>query len=210
MFPRYSQAERAVDAFVHFAGILFSLIGGCALILASLDKSPITDIAGLSVYCLGLIGTFVASASYNLVNHMPLKEVLRRIDHAVIFVMIAGSYTPFGLKIGGWTGSLLLLTVWSIAIFGVLIKLIHPRKLDKISVLLYLAQGWCVLFAIGPLVDAVPSGSLNLLVIGGCIYTAGIIFHLLERVPFHNVIWHVFVLAGAISQYASIYVAVIH
>lgn len=209
MFPSYSRAERAADALVHLAGVFFSIVGGCVLIRASLEKSPFTDIAGLIVYSIGLTGMFAASASYNLVHRLPLKEILRRIDHAVIFVMIAGSYTPFGLKIGGWTGSILLTAVWSIAFFGVLIKLTYPRKLEKISVLLYLAQGWCILFAIGPLIDAVPSTSLYLLIIGGCIYTAGIIFHLLERLPFHNVIWHIFVLAGAVSQYASIYLAVI-
>jgi hemolysin III len=209
LFPSYSRAERAADAVVHLIGVFFGVIGGSVLISASLEKSPLSDIAGLSVYSIGLVGTFVASASYNFVNRMRLKEILRRIDHAVIFVMIAGSYTPFGLKIGGSTGVILLIAVWSIALFGVVAKLTYPRKLDRISILLYLAQGWCVLFAIDPLVEAVPSGSINLLLLGGSLYTAGIIFHLLDRLPFHNVIWHIFVLAGAITQYAAIYVAMI-
>ncbi len=194
---------------MHLVGIFFGLIGGCLLIFASIEHSSLQDIAGLSVYSMGLIGMFSASAGYNFVSRPLIKEILRRIDHAVIFVMIAGSYTPFGLKIGGSTGFLLLSAVWIIAVLGVLAKLFYPRKLDKISIFLYLAQGWCVLFAIGPLIDAVPAHSLNLLLLGGCIYTAGVIFHLLERMPFHNVIWHVFVLAGAILQYAAIYAAII-
>jgi hemolysin III len=103
----------------------------------------------------------------------------------------------------------MLAAVWLIAVTGVVVKLVWPRKLDRISILLYLAQGWCVIFAIGPLTEAVPSASLALLLAGGIIYTAGVIFHLLERMPFHNVIWHIFVLAGAVAQYASIYGAII-
>lgn len=209
MFPTYSRAERAADAAVHLAGVFFGLVGAFALIFASVGRVPVRDVAGLGVYSVGLIGMFTASASYNLIHRPLLKEWLRRIDHAVIFVMIAGSYTPFALKIGGETGLWLLCAVWAIAIFGVVAKLAFPRKLDRISVLLYLAQGWCILFAIGPLVEAIPPDSANLLVIGGVIYSAGVIFHLLERMPYHNVIWHVFVLGGAIAQYASIYGAVV-
>ncbi|MGF1622327.1 MAG: hemolysin III family protein [Rhodomicrobiaceae bacterium] len=209
MFPTYTRAERAADAAVHLAGVFFGLAGAAVLMFASLGRLPVRDVAGLGIYSAGLIGMFTASASYNLIHRPTLKEWLRRIDHAGIFVMIAGSYTPFALKIGGETGLWLLCGVWAIAIFGVVAKLAFPRRLYRISVALYLAQGWCILFAIGPLVDAIPPASTNLLIIGGVIYSAGVIFHLLERMPFHNVIWHVFVLGGAIAQYASIYGAVI-
>ena len=209
MFPTYSRAERAADAAVHLAGVVFGLIAAAVLIFASVGRVPVRDVAGLGVYSAGLIGMFTASAGYNLVYRPTLKEWLRRIDHAVIFVMIAGSYTPFALKIGGTPGWSILCAVWAIAIFGVVVKLLFPRKLDRISVLLYLAQGWCIVFAIGPLVEAIPAASTNLLLIGGVIYSAGVIFHLLERMPFHNVVWHVFVLGGAIAQYASIYGAVV-
>lgn len=205
MFPIYSRAERTADAIVHLAGILFGLAGAGVLILAGLGRLPAHEIAGLSVYSSGLVGMFTASASYNLVGRPRRKEWLRRVDHAVIFVMIAGSYTPFALRMGGNAGASLLAVVWAIALAGVVVKLAFPRRLDRISVPLYLAQGWCVVFALGPLVDAVPSGSLNFLIAGGCIYTAGVVFHLLDRLPFHNVIWHIFVLGGAVSQYASIY-----
>jgi len=209
LFPVYSRAERAADAAVHLAGIFFGLIGAFALLIASLERLPAREIAGLGVYSAGLIGMFAASASYNLVHRPSLKAFLRRIDHAVIFVMIAGSYTPFALKIGGETGAVLLSAVWGIAFFGVAAKLFVPYKFERISIALYLAQGWCILFAVGPLIDAVPAGSVNLLILGGCLYSAGVIFHLLERLPFHNVIWHLFVLAAAAVQYAAIYAAVI-
>lgn len=210
MFPAYSKNERIADAIVHLAGVCFGVAGAAALMLASLGRLPALDVAGLGVYSAGLVGMFTSSACYNLCKRASLKEWLRRVDHAAIFLMIAGSYTPFALsKIGGEDGLILLAAVWTIALLGIAVKLLFPRRLDKVSVLLYLAQGWAILFAVGPLVAALPESSFRLLLIGGCIYSAGIVFHLLERVPFHNVIWHVFVLCGAISQYASIYGAVI-
>jgi hemolysin III len=209
LFPVYSKAEHIADAVVHLAGVLLALAGAAALLVAGLGRLPLREIAGLGIYSAGLISMFSASAGYNLIHRPGLKEWLRRLDHSVIFVMIAGSYTPFALKIGGATGILILCVVWIIAALGIAVKLIFPRRRDKIAVLLYLAQGWCIVFALRSLMDIISSLSFNLLLIGGVVYSAGIIFHLLERMPFHNVIWHVFVLGGAGLQYASIYTAII-
>lgn len=194
---------------MHLVGVLFGIAGAAALIAASIGRLPIGEVTGLLVYGAGLIGMFTASASYNLATVPKRKDWLRRIDHSVIFIMIAGSYTPFALRIGGETGVALLVAVWGVAALGVLAKLAFPRRVEKLSVAFYLAQGWCILFATGPLVEAVPSESISLLIIGGCVYSAGVIFHLLTMLPFHNVIWHLFVLAGAAIQYASIYSAII-
>ena len=210
MFPTYSRRERVADALVHIAGVAFGIAGAAGLMLSAIGKSPARDIAGLAVYSAGLIAMFAASAVYNLVREPILKERLRRLDHAAIFLMIAGSYTPFALiKIGGETGFALLAAVWGIALIGIAVKLWFPRRLDGVSVALYLAQGWVIIFALGPLIESVPQRSVVLLLAGGCIYTAGVVFHLLERLPFHNAVWHVFVLGGAISQFLSIYEAVI-
>ena len=133
-----------------------------------------------------------------------MKEVLRRLDHAAIFVMIAGSYTPFALVVGGIAGHALLAAVWAIAAVGVAIKLRFPRRFDKISVLLYLFQGWIVVLALDSITAALPSRALTLLVAGGIVYTLGVGFHLMERLRFHNVIWHVFVLGGAACQFVAI------
>jgi hemolysin III len=195
---------------VHVVGVAFGIAGTVTLMLTSIGKSPARDVAGLAIYSAGLIGMFATSAIYNLTQEPVLKERLRRLDHAAIFLMIAGSYTPFGLiKIGGGTGFALLVAVWGIAFFGIAVKLWFPRRLDRVSVALYLAQGWVIIFALGPLIESVSQRSLVLLLAGGCIYTAGVIFHLMERLPFHNVMWHIFVLGGAVSQFLSIYEAVI-
>lgn len=210
MFPTYSKRERVADALVHVAGLAFGVAGAAALMLTAIGRSPARDIAGLAVYSAGLIAMFAASAIYNLTQEPVLKERLRRLDHAAIFLMIAGSYTPFALiKIGGGTGLALLTAVWGIALFGIAVKLWFPRRLDRVSIALYLAQGWVIVFAIEPLIASVPQRSVVLLIAGGCIYTAGVAFHLLERLPFHNVMWHIFVLGGAVSQFLSIYEAVI-
>ncbi len=210
MFPTYTKRERFADNVVHVAGVAFGVAGAATLMAAAIGTSPARDIAGLAIYSAGLIGMFIASAIYNLVREPILKERLRRLDHAAIFLMIAGSYTPFALiKIGGGTGLALLAVVWGIACLGIAAKLWLPHRLERMSIALYLAQGWVIVFAIGPLVESVPQRSVVLLIAGGCIYTAGIVFHLLERMPFHNALWHVFVLGGAVSQFLSIYEAVI-
>lgn len=204
MFPQYSKWERIADAIVHTAGVLFSFLASALLMIQAAAALAPGVIAGLAVYSFGLISMFGASASYNLVNRPRLKDILRRLDHAAIFIMIAGSYTPFALIIGGTAGPLLIAAEWSIAIAGVVLKLRFPRRFEAMSIALYLAQGWIILLAIGPLVAAVPQRALLLLFVGGCLYTAGVAFHLLRRMPYHNVIWHAFVLAAAICHYESI------
>jgi hemolysin III len=209
-FPSYTKLERLADACVHAASVIFSIAATVILLAAAIGRLPAADTAGLAVYCIGLLGMFAASAAYNLVRRHNLKEILRRLDHAAIFIMIAGSYTPFALLLGGGAGHSMLIAVWAIAAAGIVIKLHFPRRLEKLSVLLYLAQGWIVLLALDPVVASLPSQALWLLLAGGVIYTLGVPFHLMEWMRFHNAIWHIFVLGGAACQFAAIQCAVIH
>lgn len=195
---------------MHAIGIIFGCAGAAVLLASSIGLLPLIDVAGLAIYCFDLVAMFAASASYNWATRPALKGWLRRIDHAAIFIMIAGSYTPFALtKIGGSVGYALLFIVWGIALLGIYSKLRFPRRLERFSVILYLAQGWAILLAINPLMEAIPPLSFGLLLAGGCIYTLGVVFHLLKRLPYHNVIWHIFVTTGAIFQFAAIYGSVI-
>jgi len=184
--------------------VLFSLAAAALLLVGAIGVLPAAIFVGLTVYSIGLVGMFAASAAYNLVSHVGVKEILRRLDHAAIFVMIAGSYTPFALVVGGMIGHALLAAVWAIAAIGVVIKLRFPRRFDKFSVLLYLGQGWIVLFALDSIVAALPVRALTLLVAGGIVYTLGVGFHLMEGLRFHNVIWHIFVLGGAACQFVAV------
>jgi hemolysin III len=204
LFPNYTRLERSADACIHAASILFGIVATIVLLFAAIGTAAFAEVAGLVVYCTGLLGMFGASAAYNLAPRRNLKEALRRLDHAAIFIMIAGSYTPFAVLIGCGTGMWLLATVWVIAAIGVAVKLRFPRRFDKLSILLYLAQGWTVVLALGPVLALVPSRVLWLLFAGGVVYTLGVPFHLMERMRFHNVIWHIFVLAGAACQFLAI------
>lgn len=205
MFPEYSKSERIVDTCIHVAGISLSVAVTVGLMLVAAVQLSALDIAGLGVYCLGMVGMFVSSACYNMVSHHTWKEFFRRLDHAAIFVMIAGSYTPFTLlKIGGAAGYGLLATVWAIAIAGVILKLRFPRRLERISIALYLIQGWAIVVALDPLMASLSTRALTLLVLGGCLYTVGVVFHLWERLKFHNAIWHGFVLVAAACHFGAV------
>ena len=190
--------------------VLFSLAAAALLLVGAIGVLPAAIFVGLIVYSIGLVGMFAASAAYNLVSHVGVKEILRRLDHAAIFVMIAGSYTPFALVVGGRAGHMLLAAVWAIAAVGVAIKLRYPRRFDRLSVLLYLSQGWIVLLALDSITAALSNRALSLLVAGGVVYTVGVAFHLMERLLFHNVIWHIFVLGGAACQFVAIRDAVMN
>jgi hemolysin III len=189
---------------VHAVSVLFSLAAAALLLVGAIGVLPAAIFVGLIVYSIGLVGMFAASAAYNLVSHVGVKEILRRLDHAAIFVMIAGSYTPFALVVGGRAGHTLLAAVWAIAAVGIAIKVRYPRRFDKLSVLLYLSQGWIVLLALDSITAALSNRALSLLVAGGIVYTVGVAFHLMERLLFHNVIWHIFVLGGAACQFVAI------
>ena len=116
VFPSYTQLEHLADACVHAAGVVFSFAATAFLLVTALRTLPAADIAGLIVYCAGMICMFAASAAYNLVQHQGLKEIFRRLDHSAIFIMIAGSYTPFAIVVGGGAGGFMLAAVWAIAV----------------------------------------------------------------------------------------------
>lgn len=207
MFPEYTRAERIVDGYVHGVGVAFS-IGASVALLASASNSSAAEVAALAIYSLGLIAMFSFSACYNLSDEPLRKEIFRRFDHAAIYVMIAGSYTPFALiKIGGLSGTALLFVVWAIAMVGATFKICFPRRMEALSLVFYVTQGWSILLVLPTLIASVSKLALWLLMAGGLIYTIGIGFHLSKKLPFHNAIWHVFVLLAASCHYAAIYEA---
>jgi hemolysin III len=202
--------ERLADGCIHGVGVVFSLTASVAL-LASAANSPALDVGALAIYSSGMIAMFMSSACYNLSTTPVQKEFFRRFDHAAIYIMIAGSYTPFALiKINGYSGLALLIAVWTITAIGVAMKFIFPRRFEGASIVLYLAQGWAILLALDPLMSSISNFALWLLTAGGIIYTIGVAFHLAKQLPFHNAIWHSFVLIAASCHYAAIYETIIH
>lgn len=209
IFPRYSAGERRADAAVHVLGVSASLAGIIALLLIASPHGRPVSVLSLAVYGVGLIAVFAFSAGYHLVRRPHWKEALRRLDHAAIFVMIAGTYTPFALvKISAPWGLVLLFVVWGVAVLGMAVKLLLPRRFERASIALYLAQGWAILAAVEPLVAAVSTVNLVLIGAGGGLYTLGVAFNLCRRLPYHNAIWHALVLVAAGCHYVAILDAV--
>jgi hemolysin III len=199
---RYSRNELWVDAVVHIFGILFAINASLWLLA---HVTGLRVVVSVSIYCAGLLTMILASAAYQLWRRGPAKEFLRRIDHAAIFLMIAATYTPFATnRLVGETGVALLAAIWLCATAGVIVKITFPRRFERLSVICYLAMGWMVLAVAKPLSATLASVDLWLLVTGGLVYSAGVIFFLAERLPFHKPVWHGFVLVAVALQFAAI------
>jgi hemolysin III len=204
-FPQYTLGERVADGTIHVISVAASLAALIVLLVIGIHTEIVSWVLALTIYGLALVATFGFSAGYHLVARPKVKEILRRFDHAAIFLMIAGTYTPFVLiKMNNAWGLGLLAVVWTMAAIGIAIKLFLPRFLDGLSTALYLVQGWAVLAAWEPLRSALPGGVLTLLMVGGVLYTVGVVFHLWNRLPYQNAIWHGFVLSAASCHYAAV------
>src|SRR5271169_5642357 len=177
-FPQYTLRERIVDGCIHAVGVTASAVALSVLLIMGVKAQATLWIVSLSIYGLALVAMFVCSAGYNLMVRPKVKAVFRRLDHAAIFLMIAGTYTPFALmKMDAKWGYTLLAVVWTMAAIGVAIKLLVPRYLEGATTGLYLVQGWAVIVAWNPLVSAVPERVAFLLMLGGVLYTIGVVFH---------------------------------
>jgi len=205
-YPSYSRGEVLADTAAHVLGLLFGLIATAALLITASQHDQFLLILGASLYGLGLLAMLTCSAAYNLWPPSPTKELWRRFDHAAIFIMIAGTYTPFLLnRVGGEWGVGLLSFVWSVAVIGAILKLTFPRRWESITIGLYLGLGWSILIAVNPLVQSISMDSLILIGAGGVIYSIGVVFHLWDRLPYQNAIWHWLVLAAAVCHYVAIF-----
>ena len=200
-----SREEHLADGFIHFLGVVGSLIAAGFLLHITINALPGNRITPLVAYSIGLIATFIFSAAYNMTTHPVRKAILQRFDHAAIFVMIAGTYTPLALiGIGGELGNFLAVTVWGIAAIGVFIKLFYPESVERISLMLYLGQGWLAVAAFKPIYESVSSYSLMLIIAGGLVYSAGIIFYQRDHWRYNRAIWHTFVLCAASIHYVAV------
>lgn len=200
---RYSPAEIWADGIIHVLGIVFALAGSLVFVLA-FASAPTTEFAAIAIYLATLILSIVASAAYNLWPVSHVKWVLRRFDHSAIYLLIAGTYTPFMVKLGTWW---LLVLVWGVALTGVILKLAWPGRFDRFSIGLCLALGWSGVAAVDKLFATLPTATLWLIGTGGLIYSSGVIFHLWERLRFQNAIWHGFVLTAAAVHFSAVWSA---
>ncbi len=203
VFRKYTIPELWADGVVHISGVTLAIVGSILLLVFG-PEEPATY-AAVAIYLATLVLSMGLSATYNIWPISPVKALLRRFDHSAIYLLIAGTYTPLMAKSGTWW---LLSTVWAIAIVGVLLKLLMPNRFDRLSIVLYLALGWSGVAAYQELTLALSATVLWLILAGGLVYSFGVIFHVLERLPFHNAIWHAFVLTAASIHFAAICTAV--
>lgn len=208
-----SRAELVADAAVHIVGVVAALMAAPVVVaLAATWRGDGALVAAVAVYGATLIAMLAFSACYNIaairLEAGRTLDWLRRLDHAAIYVKIAGTYTPFAVIAGGPVGRWLLIGVWSGAALGSLAKLVGPWGWERLSILFYLALGWAIVFAFGPIAEAVHQITLSLMITGGCLYTAGVVFHVWEGLPFQNAIWHLFVLIASSVFYAAVIVEI--
>jgi hemolysin III len=185
------------------------VVGLAACITLAREAGAIADASdwiALSLYAAGLMSMTGCSALYNLTSSTASwKSAFRRLDHAAIFVMIAGTYTPFALiALRGDLGTALLAFVWAVALTGVALKLLCPWRFEQSSIAVYLLLGWTILAVLPSLAAAVPVICLLLLGAGGVLYSLGVVFHLWARLPYHNAVWHGFVLGAAACHYVAV------
>ena len=206
----YSIKEEIAHSITHGVGLLLSVLGLVTLLVYSNQYGDAWHVVSSSIYGATLIALYASSTLYHAVTIPDLKKMLQKLDHAAIFLLIAGTYTLFTLVNlrGGW-GWTLFGMVWSIAIAGMVMELIVSKRYKRISLGLYLGLGWLVMIAIEPMLANVASGGLLLLLAGGLFYSLGVIFYVWKTLLYHHAIWHLFVLAGSVCHFFAVFVYVI-
>ncbi|NVK32869.1 MAG: hemolysin III family protein [Rhodobacteraceae bacterium] len=200
-----SFAEKIADGTVHIVGIGLGIAALTTFIIVMWNASSIGQQVSVFIYAGCLLAMLIASALYNILDKQNKQGLLRRLDHAAIFLLIAGTYTPLAtIVIGGWTGGILLAFIWAGALAGILLKLVHIQKLDRLTVPLCLALGWAVVFAFQPLHNNASAFGFWMIVAGGLLYSLGTAFYAWKRLPFQNAIWHAFVLAAAACHFSAV------
>ena len=200
----YDRAEIIADGVVHAIGLCLGFVGAVTIVVIAVRIERI-EVTPILIYVIGLITMLTLSAAYNMWPVSPAKWVLRRFDHSAIYLLIAGTYTPFLVQMKNVLASAGLgIGVWLSAVIGIALKLALPGRFDRLTVVLFLLLGWSGLIAYDSLVSALPSASLWLLGIGGILYSVGALFHVWRGLRFQNAIWHGFVLLAASCHYAAV------
>lgn len=209
LLRHHSSGERWLDAIVHGVAILAALAGGCTLVVIVSWQDHVLKLAAMATYVAGLLAMLVASAAYNLSPQAKDRALLRSLDHAAIFLMIGGTYTPFLTQLPSLAlAAAMTVIIWLACLVGIAIKLLRPRLFERLSVGLYLALGWSGLLVLGPLMSRLPVSSFIGLVAGGLLYSIGVLFHISHRLKYQNAIWHIFVVSAASCHYVAILLGV--
>jgi hemolysin III len=203
--PRYSIGEEVANSVTHGIGLILAIAGLAVLIGFASRLGNVWHLVSCTVFATTLILQYAFSTLYHSIQIPRAKSIMRVLDHSAIFLLIAGTYTPFMLvnlrDTWGWT---LFAVIWTLALLGVLFQISLLRRWQGISLSLYIGMGWVVVIAIKPMLDAVATGGLILLLLGGLAYTSGVGFYLWKSLRYHHAIWHGFVLAGSILHFFAV------
>ena len=201
----YSATEELANSVTHGVGLALSVIAAPVLIVAAASTKDAWRIVAACIYAATLVMLYAASTLYHSVRKLKYKEIWQRVDHSAIYLLIAGTYTPFTLiSLRGAWGWSLFGVVWTLALIGVLLKSRFGARLPALSTWLYLGMGWVIVIAMRPLASHVAPAGLFWLALGGALYTGGVVFYVWERVRYSHAVWHVFVLGGSIAHFAAV------
>ena len=203
--PRYSLGEEIANAITHGVGVLLSVAGLTMLLVLAVLFGDGWHVASAIVYGVSLILLYSASTLYHAIQTPRLKAILRVVDHSSIYLLIAGTYTPFTLVSLADNGGMILCgIVWGIAALGIVIEAFWIHRPRWLLLLGYFAMGWLIIVKVNPLLDNLGSAGLWLLVIGGLVYMVGTVFYMLKNIPYMHAVWHVFVLAGSVIHFLAV------
>ena len=201
----YSLAEEITNSVTHGIAALLSVAGLAVLLVLASQQGDPWRIVSFSIYGVSLVALFLSSTLYHSIPAKAAKRVFQRMDHAAIYLLIAGTYTPFMLvTMRGAVGWTLLAIVWALAITGIALEIFCRGRFKRLSLGLYLAMGWLGIVVIKPVVAQMTTGGLTLLAAGGLLYTFGVIFYVWKRLPFNHAIWHMFVFAASICHFFAV------
>ncbi|MCC4858560.1 hemolysin III family protein [Vibrio lentus] len=206
----YSDIEERANAITHGLGVVLGVVGLILLLIRAFDyQADMLTITSMAVYGSSIILLFLASTLYHSITTEKTKRLLKTLDHCAIYLLIAGSYTPFllvGLRTPLAMG--LMAVIWGIALVGIIMKIAFVYRFKRLSLFIYLAMGWLSLIVVYQLAMNIDIGGLVLLAVGGVIYSLGVIFYVAKRIPYNHAIWHLFVLAGCACHFFAIYLYV--
>ncbi|EJL6537881.1 TPA: hemolysin III family protein [Vibrio cholerae] len=210
MSNSYGFKEEVANTISHGVGLILGIVGLVLLLVKAVDQqADALTITSMSIYGGSMIALFLASTLYHAIPYQRAKRWLKTFDHCAIYLLIAGSYTPFllvSLRTPLAVG--LMIVIWSLALIGILMKIAFVYRFKKLSLVTYLTMGWLSLIVIYQLAIHLEVGGLTLLAAGGIIYSLGVIFYVAKRIPYNHAIWHAFVLAGCACHFLAIYLYV--
>jgi hemolysin III len=201
----YTLGEEIANSITHGIGTGLSVAGGIVLVVLAALYGDTWRIVSFSIYAASLVLLYLASTLYHSLRHPRVKQLLRIIDHAAIYVLIAGTYTPFLLvSLRGAWGWTLLGVIWGLALMGIVFKTLFIHRFRKLSTTVYIGMGWLCLISLHEMLIRIPAGGLVWLAAGGILYTLGVVFYAWHKLPYHHAVWHLFVLAGSTCHYLAI------